>query len=458
MKKIENSQGLNYLNFGYIFFLLLCVMLFSRLGPLYIAPFTGGVYLPEIFLIPVFGLLIFGKHSVAKAVANCIFSSYSKFLFGALFFLAVIGALVNGDPKSSFAELRCIWILGIALLFFYKYSAKNPNIIRFIYILSFWVLVIDALLTIFIKFNILGFSGGADVDRISFSPYLILVPAYLSIRTHRFFEFFFAISLGALSCFIGGFRSGTLTSILCLAFIAFVFFDAAKQRISVRNLKIIGRCLVMLIIFIGIGLYLYKHMLADYLKNDRVIYHYVVKRTYYVVGGMFDASFRDNVIFYQDYSRLEIFKYLWEKWYDMLLPHGLGLWGAFKKGFGLNVPFRINTLDDGYFYMIYHYGVFVSFLLIGWLASKIRKRLLRASGFADVSFIVCAVLIFFVVFGINVPFQGVGVAVLIGGFWGIILNPGINYSMVFNRFPKRKWSTVFPRKRISQHNCLKSIS
>ena len=385
-------------------------ILLSRFIPVYVSPYLFGFNYSDVLLVIILAIVTGKKNFVEWRHVFAIVYNPGFLLFLFVFILMLFIGLINYfDFKSSFGELRYHLYTLLAFMVVYK------GIINDKYKLL-WVVVITLVIDLLITIDQRSFNAGDLDPRVSFSPYLIFVTLYM-LALFRKINLLLVISF--ISIFVslyGGFRAGALVSILSLLLYLFVILFSKCKEGGSRH-----KGYMYLIIFVlFLAVYFGGERLIELISSDKVLNHYILIRTESFFSGLFDPSSRGEV-FYQDYGRMEPFFEIYNDPLHFIFPHGFGVWGAFEEGFGLANTVRMNTLDNGYFYIAFHYGLIIGAIALILFVFSVMGSVLRErrSYYRNVKIV--SVPIFLVLLAINAPLQGVGMSILMGVYLADLL-------------------------------------
>jgi hypothetical protein len=367
----------------------------------------------------IYSLLLFSYFSYS------IFDANGKYIFEAAVFLIILYYTITKDPigktlakgiKKEYILLSFVFIFLIPFLligwikkgsFINSYADFRSNFIFiFSFILSRYILQIDpqkilylAISTAYISmlYWILQYNSGLLGSKFAVPLFSSVIAVLISIDMKK-------TILTAASIF----------SLLFLSAVSFYrqYWIIAILTITVSIIKIYKpnyssiKYLTSILIFTTILIYLGYDFIWDLFNSSASLYIQSVGKTTDALdllqGGV--ASESDNL-------RFRYFYYIFEKFSELIVPHGLGY-----KSNSINFdPWfskysnASNTIDSLFIYAIYHYGYLVFFPIFLWYILKAIKSAIT-NGYLIVLFL-------FLIFLIPCLFDGGQVTVISRAFW-----------------------------------------
>ena len=382
--------------------LIIVSIFLSRFLSVYIAPYISSVNFSDILLL-LFLIIVSGKKNIVewRRVFALVRNPGFLFFLFIFLFLFVVGLINYFDIKSSVGELRYHIYVLLSFIIVFKGIVKDKYKLL-------WIVVITLIIDLLITIDQRNFAENVLDPRVSFSPYIIFVSLYMLALFKKTKLLLIMSFVGIGVSLYGGFRAGAVVAIVSLVlYLAIIlFFDKSERFKNKIKVYLVIFVLFFLVFFVG-------EKIIEFITSDKVLNHYIINRTESFFTGLFDPSSR-GVVFEQDYGRLEPFLEIYRDPLYFSLPHGFGVWGAFEDGFGLNNSTRMNTLDNGYFYIAFHYGLVMGIVMISLFLCSFIDSILREgnSYYRKIKFL--SVLILLGLMAINAPLQGFGSSVFMG--------------------------------------------
>jgi hypothetical protein len=243
---------------------------------------------------------------------------------------------------------------------------------------------------------------------ISGIPLLIAIPLVYKKRLISLLGLLLAVALSITSGYRTVFVVSFTTIIMAWIVMTYVEFK------EVNNKK---NALVSMSIGVIVILYIYRKMgpiietVSDFIMgiNPTLYNQLIYKSNLLIIGSSTSDDLRQAYI-------THIFKY----WYRYLVPYGLGYTTTIDniKSFKDEFRFGGNTLDNTYFWFVYHYGIVVAFILFTTLIYKIIK-ITFAKHKTNIHLIIIIIFIPFVVSNytfsfLSIPFHSFFTAIMLG--------------------------------------------
>jgi hypothetical protein len=369
----------------------------------------GGKYVIEAGLVPyliflyVYRPLAFAE--LAKTARSPVMLGFTA-LLGVLF---GIGAIEFDDVIGPYTDFRACYIMFFCFMFFYQARTNNPAKLKTLVWLCLTYLPFGLVYEIA--------NSHADTAKSIVSIFVNVILCHVASRQQRPLPLIVAFGLMTFVAILSGFRTYWLVSAFTI--LTYLCFYVAV-RLQVRQYKL---AYGILIAIIGITTaVVLSGVVTSYFKSSQSKYIQSIAKTQAYVDAVTQGSSLPN----SDAVRTGYYICAIEYAPDFLLPHGLGS----KSVPSLIHPFfnrfaaPANTLDCGFFFLVYHFGYFLSAIIVGGLVIAISKRL-KFSQIKGERYYVLAGLLPIVAYlnGAAFPFTIIQIGAFFGAYLGLLLNP-----------------------------------
>lgn len=349
--------------------------------------FEGVVIFSLVFHLfypsKVFGLILVGvKKNIKKIMLCAVF----------LFLMFVVGWTVGHSAKNSYGDFRALLCIPIGYFFFVESKKYNFEGVVALFGLCtgltwivFWVYA-----------NRMGIIGSKFPV-----PILSVVSACLifGVKKNKIESMLSLLCLGFIAA-IGMFRQYWLYVVLAGGFVLVCYFKTGTYREKV----LWG---FLLSVFIAFLVVIGSWYIVYYSKYDQSFYIQTVGKT----QDLMNAAQGFGALSESDAIRLGYFKFIIIKWYELLIPHGIG----YRSFLNLVDPwfdrFDIipNTIDSGLLYSVFHFGWILTFFIL----FKIIKNMWK--GIKTYGIVLSAIL--FLLFATGILFDGAELVIINRAFW-----------------------------------------
>jgi|GEM_PF-5350877 len=339
-------------NFHYYSGLTLIAFCFSWLSPLLLS-FTGSNIMEPFLAL---GLYLVLKNNIeTKKTFYYVFNSNQ---FKISFFVILIFGLwgiLNGEGNLApvYGDFRSNLIFSFCFLLFTSDKWELVNKLKFIIFVLSAVTLMDVVTLTYNKFFI--------VDKLRVKEAVsILAPAVLSIyhlRRGRFLLSILFILLLSFEAALGFYRNYYLitliTGIVCLVTLI--------NNLLSTNGKIKIFSVTYLFVILALGSYSLPKIYEYWMNDESRMIHSLNRSEEFIESG-------DSEV-----ERIGSFLVVFHKAEALLIPHGIG-WRNFQKS--IEREFKefhiVSSMDSGFFYIGYHYGVIFLLLVCLFIAYKFK--------------------------------------------------------------------------------------
>lgn len=324
---------------------------FSWLSPLITALITGG-NLIEIFLVIGLVLLQQSRHPSVEIMYSILKSVKFQITFLFLLCFAVLGILnTNGEFAFVYADLRSnlMFIFFILLFTSRRWNSWKP---------SFRIEIITGIYAIITAMDILSIILRPYLNTdwtISKQPLLILAPSFLAVfylrKGNFLLSFLFTIAM-LYEAVVGFYRYYYLTcAVIGLILIVTVFQNVLTNKIKIgKKIKSVSLIAVVITLVIFSSSIVYNYWTSN---ESRMIHS--INRTQDFVND--SGSEKERI------GSINAILLSPERFF---VPQGIG-WRGFIKI--IEKDFKdyniISSMDSCFFYLAYHYGIFIFIIVIG---------------------------------------------------------------------------------------------
>jgi len=394
------KQNFIILILSYIVYGLLAIFIMSFFGPHYFS--IGGLYIPEIpvIIILLFLLIIHPAH--LHELYRILYRFQFIFIISIIFILMVIGYLFNGDIAGSYTDFRAIAALVVTF-----YIARDIKLHYYIERFFIYTCLFNVVFDTWISLT-----RNIDANKGAYNIFAdIILLSYYS-RKGNIFGYIIIFSTIFIQAVFSNYRSyWIITIIACILYFAVLLYKCQQRR----N----GLIQVFTIFFAICGITtLFFYNINNILTN-------VPGSSVQTIGKFNDLlkiysgvslGGESDQVHYQAFLAAclhpEIF----------LMPHGLG----YKADMAVpkqpisdyKMYILANTIDCGYYYLAYHFGlfgyVFLAYLFIAFLHKLIFTNIKKVYNFV-ISVIIISIYLLFT----GNLFSVIPIAIMAGGYAGL---------------------------------------
>lgn len=275
-----------------------------------------------------------------------------------ILFYFVIGCINHGDIVSALRDARSLVYFAVGFVFSYK--KKWANIDK-LYYLVLWSFIADILMNIYFPRDP-DISSFKNYYYLSGIPLIIAVPWVYKKTLLTFFGLFLVVVLSVSS----GYRTVSLISVatIVMAWIVISYVGLkSNHKIKAIFLLAVGAVLISLI-YINMAT-LFEVISSYILSINQKLFNMLIYKSNLLLAGESES----------DKLRLAYITHIFKYWYRYIIPYGLGYSTTIDniRSFKDEFNFGGNTVDNTYFWMVYHYGIIMAFTLFACFVTMVTK-------------------------------------------------------------------------------------
>lgn len=394
LKKFISKNKVNFSKISFLFGLTLMAFSTSWLCPLLVSNLMKNNFI-EIALFPALLLMKFSNSSFSKNIFYIFRTDIFITLFASLVLFLLIGLHnTNFDFGSVYSDFRANLLFLIIFVWFYRYFDWSETNIK---ILVIWLVLncMMDLVALYLRPYFVVEKSETVKQTIS-----IIVPTILSIyflNKNKFFYMTIFFSIVILEAILGFYRNYYLITVLVFVIIVISLFRNIYKKGGYRLILYI-----FIIVLLIVKLYPYVY---EYWQSDSSRQVHSINRTEELLSGKSSEQERVNstLILFSD-PGLFVF------------PNGLG-WKSFVIKIQEDFKFYkiISSMDSSPFYIAYHYGIFIFYIVMFILFYLILKSFILEKRQKEL-FPIETRFIFLVIFFSSFLTQGVMLTTIPGAF------------------------------------------
>ena len=388
----------------------------SFLGPRTIQ--AGGLYVPEIIIIVVVTTLwMLDSTYLVFLIQHTLKVRVASFILILLFFMC-LGCINTGDLAGSYTDFRAL--LGLVYAFVISSNRKIDRIVdRYLVYTCLFNVVFDTFVTL---------TRGNDAIKVQFNFFadVILISYY---ARHGNSKGFIACALLLITqAVFSNYRSYWVVAIIAII----IYFILLIKKQHLNKYELIAKTTVFFAIFLaGTLIYLNIDEILAYVPGSQVQTYGKFNDLLNMINGG-NAAESDQVhsqAFTITLQHPEIF----------LIPHGLGFKAALdlpkQEVRGYSSYTIANTIDCGYYYLAYHFGVF-GYVFIATIIGIVISSLILITNKNRYEYICCIIITsVYLIFTGNL-FVVLPTALMAGSYVGIAWRNASSFHCHGNIFKK----------------------
>jgi hypothetical protein len=399
--------------------LLTAALVLSSFGP-YILDFGGG-FVVEIAFFLVAALLLVYRPSILKQVVDLLMARpailVTMFLSGCL----LLGVYVHGDVFSAYSDFRASSVFFLSFFFFYSRRTLHHSL-PVLYSLAFLASVLS--ITFFfvkpedvVPTTIGPYRGAAELVQVGFPAIATALLMYISSIRHQPVSLLVASVLGGLMAVFSFYRSIWIVVILGVTFYSSLLLGSLIARRRFANLLFVGAS----VIGVAALVFYLSGLIIGFLSSDELHYGLSIEK----FRDLFQALVYGAPLNTYDQTRHSYYIFMLDYWPRLLLPHGLGFdnFVGDIDPFLQKTPILANTIDSGYLFASFHFGLVFSIPFLVFVLYALSRRIRYSSSTLDLLYVLSSLSIVAFYFSVTGEmFTIIERAFFTGSFLGIVLN------------------------------------